>query len=362
MNTYIRQYTKKELVEDTGRISWTSPSNIALIKYWGKFGDQQPCNPSISLTLSKSITTMDFSWSIKDAPKDEIVLDFYFDNKKNELFEQKIRNFLEKNFELFPFLKYLSLEIESINSFPHSAGIASSASSMSALALGLCSIEDQAFDLNTDTKELLEKATFVARLASGSASRSVYPGIVSWGETDLDSISSTNLIAAEVHGIADVFKTYKDSIVIVDGGEKSVSSRAGHALMKEHPFREVRFEHAHQQLEEIISVMRAGDVEKFCEIVESEALELHGLMMNSTPSYTLMRPNTLAVIEKIRAFRKESGLPLCFTLDAGPNVHILYPDSISNEVRSFIDSEVSQFAEGGLVIHDEVGAGPERFL
>ncbi len=362
MNSYIKKYTKKELIEDTGRVSWTSPSNIALIKYWGKHGKQLPCNPSISFTLNESKTTMDFSWSIKDGGKDEIVLDFYFENKKNEAFENKIRKFLEDNFELFPFLKYLSLEIESTNSFPHSAGIASSASSMSALALGLCTIEDQAFDLNQSEEEILDKATYIARLASGSASRSVFPGIVSWGKSDLEDIKSTDEKAATVEGIADVFKTYQDSIVIVDAGEKAVSSRAGHALMEAHPFRDVRFKHANDQLALLVEVMKSGDVDQFCEIVETEALELHGLMMNSSPSYTLMRPNTLAVIEKIRAFRSETGLPICFTLDAGPNVHILYPESIKNEINEFMINELTPLAQGGLIIHDKVGSGPERFL
>ncbi|WP_372652070.1 diphosphomevalonate decarboxylase [Halobacteriovorax sp.] len=362
MNSYIKKYTKKELIEDTGRVSWTSPSNIALIKYWGKHGKQLPCNPSISFTLNESKTTMDFSWSIKNASKDEVVLDFYFENKKNEVFESKIRKFLENNFELFPFLKYLGLEIESTNSFPHSAGIASSASSMSALALGLCSIEDQAFDLNQSEEELLEKATYVARLASGSASRSIYPGIVSWGKSELEDIQSTDESASVVNGIADIFKTYQDSIVIVDGGEKAVSSRAGHALMESHPFRDVRFKHANDQLALLVDAMKTGDVEAFCDIVETEALELHGLMMNSSPSYTLMRPNTLAVIEKVREFRRRTSLPICFTLDAGPNVHLLYPENISNEINEFMTDELVPLAQGGLIIHDKVGSGPERFL
>lgn len=362
MNSYIKKYTRKELIEDTGRISWTSPSNIALIKYWGKHGKQLPCNPSISFTLNESKTTMDFSWSIKNAPKDEIVLDFYFENKKNEVFENKIRKFLEDNFELFPFLKYLGLEIESINSFPHSAGIASSASSMSALALGLCSIEDQAFDLKQSESDILDKATYIARLASGSASRSVFPGVVSWGKSELEDIKSTDEKASIVDGISEVFKTYRDSIVIVDGGEKAVSSRAGHALMNNHPYKDVRFKHANDQLAKLVTVMKAGDVDTFCDIVETEALELHGLMMNSSPSYTLMRPNTLAVIEKVRAFRKSTGHPICFTLDAGPNVHLLYPESVFNEVNDFMINEIAPLAQGGLIIHDKVGSGPERFL
>ncbi|WP_417334974.1 diphosphomevalonate/mevalonate 3,5-bisphosphate decarboxylase family protein [Halobacteriovorax marinus] len=362
MNTYIRNYSKNELIEDTGRISWTSPSNIALIKYWGKYGHQLPCNTSISFTLNESKTTMDFSWSSKDTPSDEIVLDFYFENKKNQLFEDKIRAFLEKNRELFPMLKFLNLEIESINSFPHSAGIASSASSMSALALGLCSIENQAFDLDIPETDLIQKATYVARLASGSASRSVFPEIASWGENSLTSIKSSDELAAPVEGVHEVFKTYRDSIVIVDGGEKAVSSRAGHALMEAHPYREQRFKRANELVETLYNILKSGDTKSFCDLVETEALELHGLMMNSSPSFILMRPNTLAVIEKIREFRKESGLDLCFTLDAGPNVHILYPQSIEEEVQTFLSSEIKPLAQNGLIIHDRVGQGPERFL
>ena len=68
----MKQYTKKHLVEESGRISWTSPSNIALVKYWGKHGNQLPSNASISFTLDKAFTTMDFSWSLKDKISDDV--------------------------------------------------------------------------------------------------------------------------------------------------------------------------------------------------------------------------------------------------------------------------------------------------
>lgn len=362
MNSYIKKYKLKEIVEESGRISWISPSNIALVKYWGKYGNQLPSNPSISFTLSESKTTMDFSWSPKDDVNDNIVLDFYFENKRNDKFREKIISFLTKNFEFFPFLKSLSLEIESTNSFPHSAGIASSASSMSALALGLCTIENEAYGLGLSVEELHDKASFIARLASGSACRSVYGEVVSWGNSDNEFIQSSQENSGIVKGLNNVFSTYRDSILIVDAGEKPVSSRAGHALMNTHPFSEVRFKNANDNLNGLVEAMVKGDLKSFCDIVETEALELHGLMMNSNPSFILMKPNTLAIIEKVRSFRSETHLPICFTLDAGPNVHLLYPDNIKEEVFQFIDNELKSFTQSGLVIHDYVGPGPERFL
>jgi diphosphomevalonate decarboxylase len=362
MQSYINKYKKKNLVDDSGRISWTSPSNIALVKYWGKFGNQLPSNPSVSFTLNNAKTTMDFSWSPKDIVNDDIEIHFYFEGKKNDLFESKIKKYLEKNIEFFPFLKFLIVEIESSNTFPHSAGIASSASSMSALALGLCTIENEAFQLNIEESVLREKASFLARLASGSACRSIYGGIVSWGESSHSKVNSTNELPAIVNDLHKDFLDYQDSILIVDKAEKPVSSRAGHALMNDHPFAKVRFENANSNLSKLIDTMTSGDLDKFCEIVESDALELHGLMMNSNPSFILMRPNTLSVIEKIREFRQRTSLPVCFTLDAGPNVHILYPNKIKEEVLKFIDTELISFCENGKVIHDHVGQGPERYL
>ncbi|WP_127715962.1 diphosphomevalonate decarboxylase [Halobacteriovorax sp. HLS] len=362
MNSFIRKFKKKDIVDDSGRISWISPSNIALVKYWGKFGDQLPSNPSISLTLNEAKTTMDFSWSPKDKDSTEVQLDFYFEGKKNESFQEKISKYLVKHFDYFPFLRYISLEIESTNTFPHSAGIASSASSMSALALGLCTIESEVFGLDLSQEEIKRKATFMARLASGSACRSIYGGVVSWGDFEHQLINSTNEIAGEVLELDEVFKTYQDTILIVDSGQKAVSSRAGHALMTEHPFSQIRFSNARTNIEKIIKAMQTADLLEFCNIVESEALELHGLMMNSNPSFILMRPNTLAIIERIRDFRERTSLPVCFTLDAGPNVHILYPENISEQVKEFIISELSSFTESNKIIYDHVGTGPERYL
>ena len=126
-----------------GKIRWRSPSNIAIIKYWGKHGVQLPRNPNISFTLDKAFTetTLHFVQKSKNDTPDDISLHFLFENQENEAFRLKQLKFLRSLIPIFPFLTKYQLNISSHNSFPHSAGIASSASSMSALALCLCEME-----------------------------------------------------------------------------------------------------------------------------------------------------------------------------------------------------------------------------
>ena len=116
-----------------------SPSNIAIVKYWGKHGNQLPNNPSISFTLSNCFTETKVTY--KEGNHDDISMEFYFEGKENPAFKSKIEKFLNANEQYFTFLKGLDLKIESYNSFPHSSGIASSASSMSALIMCLLEIK-----------------------------------------------------------------------------------------------------------------------------------------------------------------------------------------------------------------------------
>jgi diphosphomevalonate decarboxylase len=284
-------------------------------------------------------------------------VDLFFEGKKNEAFEKRIAKFIKSIEDIYPFLQELDLEIHSSNSFPHSAGIASSASAMSALALCLCSVERAIFNTLKEEDEFLKKASYIARLASGSAARSVYPKLAQWGAFN-DLPDATNEFAIDVHQQVDpIFHTFRNSILIASAQEKSVSSSAGHQLMENNPFAPVRFEQANNNLSKLMSAMKDGDMDTFIEIVEQEALTLHALMMTSTPSYVLMRPATLQMIEKIRTFRAETSLPLCFTLDAGPNIHLLYPEKISKQVQTFIKENLQQHCENGLIIEDEVGDG-----
>ena len=127
--------------------------------------------------------------------------------------------------------------------------------------------------------------------------------------------------------------------------------------MEGHPFARSRFDQARKHLQSLKSILAEGDLEGFTELVETEALSLHAMMMSGSPSYLLMKPGTLSVIEAIRAFRRETGLPLCFTLDAGANVHLLYPKANADQVYPFIREHLLQYCAGGHHIWDQVGGG-----
>jgi diphosphomevalonate decarboxylase len=360
---------KRVIISDqaaSGSVTWSSPSNIAIIKYWGKHGLQLPKNANISFTLDASYTRTTIDYAPRTDNHTDLLLDFLFEGKPNEAFAGKIRQFLDSLTSVFPFLKQLKLTINSVNSFPHSAGIASSASAMSALALCLCSMEKQLFgdislrdaDFSKKETDFYQKASYIARLGSGSACRSVYPYMAIWGRTSEVKDSTDDWAIPYGEHIHPVFKTYKDAILIVASEEKSVSSRAGHALMEHNPFAPVRYDQARNRFIQLLSALHTGDTELFGKIAEDEALSLHALMMLSSPSYLLMQPNTVAMIQKVQAFRKDTRLPVYFTLDAGPNLHLLYPESAAAETERFIKRELLPLCEAGRWIADKVGEGP----
>jgi len=340
-----------------GSVSWRSPSNIALVKYWGKHVDQLPKNTSVSFTLSNcfSETTMQYR------KKDGAGYDFevYLDEKREEGFEPKIGQFFDRIKNYLPFLEQYAFRIDTSNSFPHSSGIASSASGMSALALCLMSLEREFMGGELSEEKFKNKASFLARLGSGSACRSIDGPLIVWGEHP-DIEGSSDLFGIEYpFDVHPNFSNYRDTILLVDKGEKQVSSTVGHGLMKNHPYAAVRFEQANKNITRLIDVFRNGNLDAFIEIVESEALQLHAMMMTSLPYFILMKPNTLEVIDRIWQFRNDTGSKVCFTLDAGANVHVLYPDSEKEVVTSFIGSELTQFCKNGSFIDDKAGTGAQ---
>lgn len=338
---------------DTLKATWSSPSNIALVKYWGKIPVQIPANPSISFTLNQSKTTLSIEATSSHAKN--ISVDFFFEGSLNEKFKIKIVKFLNTVVERFPWLLDFHLTIHSENTFPHSSGIASSASSMSALNLCLLSLDEKIKKQKTDSKDFFKEASDLSRQASGSAGRSVYPFLATWGEiAGLPETSNLYASAFDKKDVHPMFHEYCDSIIIVDANEKSVSSRAGHALMENHPFKEERFKRARLNLDRLLKALKVGDMDAFIEVVEEEALMLHALMMTSNPSYILLKPDSLLLIEKIREFRNVQKVAVCFTIDAGPNIHLLYPAKDKVLVQNWLLAEFSHFK----IIHDEVGNGP----
>ena len=333
---------------------WRSPSNIALVKYWGKHPNQIPANPSLSFTLKECYTETEVVLNSK-VSEEEFDFEVLLDGMPEEKFKPKILKFFKSIVKEASFLREYHLSIKTRNSFPHSSGIASSASGMSALALCLLSLKKSIDgDLKVDFKQ---KASEWARLGSGSASRSIYPELVQWGKSSNASDSSDEYATTYKGKVHEVFKSFKDYVLLVEVGSKSVSSTAGHGLMNNHPFANQRFEQAHENLAKLETILASGDLNAFGTLIESEALTLHAMMMTSEPYFILMKPNTVQIIDLIWKFRKETNTPLFFTLDAGANVHLLFPNSIETEVENFVESELKGFLKDGRYIKDGVGTG-----
>ena len=344
------------ILNNSGEVTWKAPSNIALIKYWGKKGMQIPANPSLSFTLDSSATTTKMAYEPLPEASDSVSYELFFEGKLNQDFRPKIDAFFSRISHYLPFLHNYHYRIDTSNSFPHSSGIASSASGFAALAACLMDME-KTMNPGMDDLFFWRKMSFLARLGSGSACRSIQGPLMHWG--DHDKIDQSNDLFAilypdEVHPI---FHSYKDVILLIDKGEKVVSSSAGHGLMKGHYFAENRFKQAHDNLNILKGCLSSGDLDKFMEIVESEALSLHAMMMTSIPYYLLVKPNTVAVIDQVWNYRKQTGLPLCFTLDAGANVHLLFPKEHETAINKFIEDELSDYCMNGSMLKDQIGQG-----
>jgi len=337
--------------------AWRAPSNIALIKYWGKQEPQIPKNPSLSFTLSTSVTQTEVDF--RPVSMGEFDFSFYFDGTLKPAFKPKLQIFFKRIEPYVPWIKSYQLTIKSQNSFPHSSGIASSASAMAALALSLMDLEHHLFPTMDDTF-FYQKASFLARLGSGSAARSIQGPVTFWGKNKSFSKGSDLYALPFETDLNPVFTSYQDAILLVDKGSKAVSSSQGHNLMHQHPFAANRFKQASDNLDALVPIMKAGDLEAFIKIVELEALSLHAMMMTSSPYFILMQPNTIAIIEKLWAFRKECNIPVCFTLDAGANVHVLYPLKFKQQVNEFIEQELACFCQNGQYLIDQVGEGAKK--
>jgi diphosphomevalonate decarboxylase len=362
--TYNRQLLEEaasagvsHLSPASGSVAWSCPSNIAMIKYWGKRPVQLPMNPSLSLTLDKARTITRVTYAFDPAAAGPS-LRFRFEGKQVPAFETRVARTVTGLSPYLPTLAHASLEIESRNTFPHSSGIASSASSMGALALCLVQMEERL--RGGDGKSLpMKKVSFLARLGSGSASRSLFGGFSLWGESE-GWTGSSDEYAVPVDHFHESFRGTRDTILVVESGAKKVSSSVGHGMMDKNPFASARFDQARENLQVLRIALEDGDWPRFIEVMEEEALSLHAMMLSSKPGYLLMQPGTVAVIQKVRQYRKETGSMVGFTLDAGANVHLIYPGEEEKKIHGFITGELLPYCEQNRIIRDRMGKGPEE--
>ena len=191
----------------TARVGWECPSNIALVKYWGKRQGQFPLNPSVSFVLQQARTLLSMEFKVNPALKMP-QLEYYFEGKQSSLFRNRFLNYLQHISQYMPFINQLELTISTRNTFPHSAGIASSASSFGALALAVCEAENLLFKSLDNEKSFFEKASFLARLGSGSAARSVLGGYSMWGEAFFPNDASDEAAISLADIVHPVFNKY----------------------------------------------------------------------------------------------------------------------------------------------------------
>jgi diphosphomevalonate decarboxylase len=278
--------------------------NIAFIKYWGNRDDalRLPVNGSISMNLDGIMTqtTVEFDPTLAT---DSATID----NKPiSELALGRISQHLDRVRKLAKVSDHAI--VTSVNNFPSGAGIASSASAFAALSLASAA----ALGLALSEWQL----SALARLGSGSASRSIPGGFVEWhvGETHEQSFAETFVPADHWH--------LTDFIAIVSSAHKRTGSTEGHALANTSPLQPSRVQSVPQRLALCKQAILDRDFEKFADVVELDSNVMHGVMMTSTPSLFYWMPETLALMESVRHWRAE-GIAVCYTIDAGPNVHCI---------------------------------------
>jgi len=287
-----------------------APANIAFIKYWGNKNSalRVPYHNSISMNISSALTTTTVEFS-EQFTQDEVLLSktALSGSKKERVIKvlDSIRTEAKK--QKLPAAAYFA-RIETENSFPTAAGMASSASGFAALALAAST----AIGLKLSLKKL---STF-ARLGSGSATRSIPDGFVEWIAGDSHETSyAKSLYAPNYWNLVDV-------IAVVDATEKKVSSTLGHSLAQTSPLFNGRLQTMPKKIKRIKQAFKEKDFSTFGTIVEEESFNLHAVMMTSEPSVLYWTPTTVRVLQQLRVWR-EQGLEAYATMDAGPNVHII---------------------------------------
>jgi len=278
--------------------------NIALIKYWGNRDDRLrlPANGSISMNLAGLTTRTQVSYD-PTLSADQLVLNGKpvgaASLARVSLILERVRSMA--GLKLFA-------QVESANNFPMGAGIASSASAFAALSLAATA----AAGLKLSERDLSR----LARIGSGSACRSIPGGFVEWlpGAGDADSVAVS--IAPPEHW------ALADCVAIVSQEHKQVGSAEGHALAATSPLQAARIADAPTRLAICREAILAQDFESLAGVVELDSNLMHAVMMTSTPPLIYSQPATLAVMHSVRDMRRD-GLAVCYTIDAGPNVHVL---------------------------------------
>ncbi len=313
----------------------TAGSNIALLKYWGKRDGMEniPLNSSLSMTLSAATTTTTVCWD-RSLSQDEVFLD---GERLLDLRGRRVSRFLDRIRAQY---YRQHARVVTMNSFPAGTGMASSASGFAALAGAALAAFDEGLP---DSQELSRWA----RRGSGSGCRSVFGGFVEWVGGDDDESSFARPFLPREHW------DLHDVVVIVSREEKEISSSDGHRIATFHPFMSARQALLPGRLVALQGALVARDFATLAALVEQEALEMHGIMLSGVPAAIYFQPTTITLLHAIRSWRQDEGVPVCFTLDAGPNVHVLCPGDLVSEVCR----RLQEICPGASLVDNSPGPG-----
>lgn len=293
-----------------------APSNIALIKYWGRVDEKLriPTNDSISFNLSNLNTTTTVEFSNK-YNKDEIQIEGYPSNYKYS----RVIEHLDRVRKIAGIAT--RAKVVSKNSFPGSTGLSSSASGFAALTLAAASAAGLAFS----EKEL----SILARQGSGSACRSIPAGFVQWHKGVSNKTSyAESIFPPKWWDIVDI-------VVVVSSQVKDVPTSEAQKNVYKNPFFKTRLANIDKKINALKHSIKKRDFTQFGEIVESEALELHSIMMTSNPSLIYLYPQTVRLMHKVRSWRKE-GKEVYFTINTGHNIHLIIQKKDLKEVSNML--------------------------
>ncbi|HLO30769.1 MAG TPA: diphosphomevalonate decarboxylase [Anaerolineales bacterium] len=313
-------------------------ANIAFVKYWGNRDNalRLPMNGSISMNLDGLFTRTTVSFQ-RSLPYDELIINGH---EVRGAGSDRISYVLDIIRDMANIQE--RAEVMSENNFPSGAGIASSASAFAALAVA----GSQAAGLSLNEQGLSR----LARRGSGSASRSIPGGFVEWqmGTGDEDSFAFT--IAEPAHW------KLVDCIAIVSTAHKKTGSTEGHSIAPSSPLQAARVADAPRRLEICRKAILECDFNTLASIVELDSDMMHAVMMTSIPALHYWKPASLEVMQCVRQWRME-GIPACYTLDAGPNVHVICPETEAH----LIDQRLREIKGVENVLVARVG-GPAKVV
>lgn len=295
-------------------------SNIAFIKYWGNQDDalRLPVNPSISMNLADLYTDTTVTWDEMLA-SDELTLNGEAATDKALLRVSKHLDQLRQRLGVTQFAK-----VTSSNNFPMGTGIASSAAAFAALTRAAVA----AADIHISEQAL----STLARLGSGSASRSIPAGFVEWHQGATHEASYAESVAAPDHW------NLVDVIAIVSAEHKHTTSQAGHPTAKTSDLQHARVAGVGERLQICKQAILDKDFAPFAEVVEYDSNLMHAVMMTSKPPLFYWKPTTLTIMEAVRNWRDKDGVSVCYTLDAGPNVHCICISTDAESVRKRLEA------------------------